>query len=41
LHAKESWLMVVGEAWELALMFVLIVGNLALLVLLQKWFGLT
>jgi hypothetical protein len=33
--------MVVGEAWELALMFVLVIGNLALLVLLQKWFGLT
>ena len=33
--------MVVGEAWELGLMFVLVIGNLALLVLLQKWFGLT
>jgi hypothetical protein len=33
--------MVVGEAWELAIMFVLIIGNVALLVLLQKWFGLT
>ncbi len=33
--------MVVGEAWELAIMFVLILGNIVLLVLLQKWFGLT
>ncbi len=33
--------MVVGEAWELALMFFLVVGNLILLVVLQKWFGLT
>jgi hypothetical protein len=33
--------MVVGEAWELALMFMLVVGNLILLVVLQKWFGLT
>ncbi len=39
--AKESGVMVVGEAWELAIMFVLILGNLALLVLLQRWFGLT
>ena len=33
--------MVVGEAWELAIMFVLVLGNLGLLVLLQRWFGLT
>jgi hypothetical protein len=33
--------MVVGEAWELALMFVLVIGNLVLLVLLQRWFGLS
>jgi hypothetical protein len=33
--------MVVGEAWELALMFVLVIGTLGLLVMLQKWFGLT
>jgi hypothetical protein len=39
--AKESDTMVVGEAWELAIMFVLVLGNLALLVLLQRWFGLT
>ena len=39
--AKESETMVVGEAWELAIMFVLVLGNLALLVLLQRWFGLT
>ena len=32
--------MVVGEAWELAIMFVLVLGNLFLLVLLQRWFGL-
>jgi hypothetical protein len=39
--AEESDQMVVGEAWELAIMFVLVLGNLALLVLLQRWFGLT
>jgi hypothetical protein len=33
--------MVVGEAWELAIMFVLVLGTLGLLVLLQRWFGLT
>jgi hypothetical protein len=38
---KETNAMVVGEAWELAIMFVLVLGNLALLVLLQRWFGLT
>jgi hypothetical protein len=36
-----QWLLVVGEAWELALMFVLVIGNLVLLVLLQRWFGLS
>ena len=33
--------MVVGDAWELTIVFVLVIGNLALLVLLQRWFGLT
>ena len=33
--------MVVGEAWELAIMFVVVLGNLLLLVLLQRWFGLS
>jgi hypothetical protein len=33
--------MVVGEAWELAIMFLLVIGNLALLVFLQRWFGLS
>jgi hypothetical protein len=40
-RSKEWVDMVVGEAWELAIMFVLVLGNLALLVLLQRWFGLT
>ncbi len=33
--------MVVGEAWELAIMFVLVLGNLVLMLLLQRWWGLT
>ncbi len=33
--------MVVGEAWELAIMFVLVLGNLLLMLLLQRWWGLT
>ena len=33
--------MVVGEAWELAIMFALVMGVLALMYFLQRWFGLT